>query len=435
MKTTVYYKGYLKSQFSTTKGEKIGSTVDVQSKYILEPRFRLYDAVEISEAECPTYYDYHSKPYILHEKISDVEYYFSNGQENDRCMKTASILLLLPKEQSAVSKVGDKNKLTAWNHYVPEEKGHSFLAYKDGVYHGKIEGIGYCKVEKEIETEEDGVNMPRVQSLSKNTGYLGPLFSTIFGFTSWLKNRLNALSILLFNKKLINDSPVNPGCLSPIFPLGSTSSGCGNLGCGCLSFLLALAFLVWLIWCVILGNCNQSNRQSTTDTKIIHDTVVVEVFKEKVDTLTIVKIDTLTYIDKTTKTNFEMIPLPNVQFKTNEDVLLPSSAKELQQLAEYLMKNENMTAEIIGHTDNVGKPEANKTLSRLRAESIKRFLINFGIKGSRLNAVGMGDTQPKTSNNTEEGRLMNRRVEVKLSNTEKIETKREKVDNKTIKIN
>ena len=94
-----------------------------------------------------------------------------------------------------------------------------------------------------------------------------------------------------------------------------------------------------------------------------------------------------------------------------------------------------MTAEIIGHTDNVGKPEANKTLSRLRAESIKRFLINFGIKGSRLNAVGMGDTQPKTSNNTEEGRLMNRRVEVKLSNTEKIETKREKVDNKTIKIN
>jgi outer membrane protein OmpA-like peptidoglycan-associated protein len=202
-----------------------------------------------------------------------------------------------------------------------------------------------------------------------------------------------------------------------------------------LSFLLAIAFLVWLIWCVILGNCNQSNRQSTTDTKIIHDTVVVEVFKEKVDTLTIVKIDTLTYIDKTTKTNFEMIPLPNVQFKTNEDVLLPSSAKELQQLAEYLMKNENMTAEIIGHTDNVGKPEANKTLSRLRAESIKRFLINFGIKGSRLNAVGMGDTQPKTSNNTEEGRLMNRRVEVKLSNTEKIETKREKVDNKTIKIN
>ena len=50
MKTIVaYYKGNLKSQFSTTKGEKLGNTIDMQSKYILEPRFRLYDAEEINE--------------------------------------------------------------------------------------------------------------------------------------------------------------------------------------------------------------------------------------------------------------------------------------------------------------------------------------------------------------------------------------------------
>jgi outer membrane protein OmpA-like peptidoglycan-associated protein len=207
------------------------------------------------------------------------------------------------------------------------------------------------------------------------------------------------------------------------------------LGCGCLPFLLALAFLGWLIWCVILGNCDKSKQQQMEQIKIIHDTVFVEVYKEKVDTLTIVKIDTLTYVDKTTKTNYEMISLQNVQFKTNEDVLLPSSAKELQKLAEYLMKNEDMTAEIIGHTDNVGKPASNKLLSKQRAESIKRFLISLGINGARLNAVGMGDTQPKTANDTEEGRMMNRRVEVKLSKTEKIETKREEVDNKTQKIN
>jgi outer membrane protein OmpA-like peptidoglycan-associated protein len=433
LKTTIYYKGYLKSQFSTTKGEKLGNSVDMQSKYILEPRFRLYDAVEISEEEFPTYNDYKSKPFLLHEKRSEVEYYFSNAKENDRRIKTELILLLLQKDEKPFFTEGDKNKLNTWNHYFPEEKAHSFLAFKDGIYHGKIEGVGYCKVEKEI--EEDGVNMPPVQTLSKNTGCLGPLFATIFGFTSWLKNRLNSLSILVFNKKLINDSPVNPGCLSPILPLGSTSSGCGNLGCGCLPFLLALAFLGWLIWCVILGNCDKSKQQQMEQTKIIHDTVFVEVYKEKVDTLTIVKIDTLTYVDKTTKTNYEMISLQNVQFKTNEDVLLPSSAKELQKLAEYLMKNEDMTAEIIGHTDNVGKPASNKLLSKQRAESIKRFLISLGINGARLNAVGMGDTQPKTANDTEEGRMMNRRVEVKLSKTEKIETKREEVDNKTQKIN
>jgi outer membrane protein OmpA-like peptidoglycan-associated protein len=90
-----------------------------------------------------------------------------------------------------------------------------------------------------------------------------------------------------------------------------------------------------------------------------------------------------------------------------------------------------MNAEIIGHTDNVGKPEFNKTLSKQRAESIKRFLVSLGVNGSRLNAVGMGDTQPKSANDTEEGRMMNRRVEVKLSKTEKIETKREKLETKT----
>ena len=146
---------------------------------------------------------------------------------------------------------------------------------------------------------------------------------------------------------------------------------------------------------------------------------------------TSLRIDTITYVNKTTKKNYEIITLPNVIFKTNKDVLLPSSAEDLQQLAENLLENENLTAEIIGHTDNVGKPESNKALSQKRAESIKRFLVSLGVNDSRLNAVGMCDTQPKSSNDSEEGRLMNRRVEVKLSKTEKIETKREKVDAKT----
>lgn len=448
MKTIVtYYKGQLKSQFSTTKGEKLGNTVDLQSKYILEPRFRLYDAVEIEEAEYPKYEDYKSTPFILHEKTSEVEFYFKNNEKNDQRIQTNSILLLLQKNENIILNPGDETKLLAWNDYVPEENNHSFLAFKDGVNHGKIEGIGYCKIEKTI--DDNGIEVknpihPEIgpnQHLSENNGCLGflvtlfkPVFASIFAFNTWLKNKLNFLSNGLFNKKLINDTPVNSGCLSPMLPSGCTSSGCSNFGCGCLSFLLALAFLGWLIWCVILGNCDESNQQKMEANKIIHDTVYVEVYKEKVDTLTIVKVDTLTYVDKTTKTNYEMVSLPNVQFKTNEDVLLPSSAKDLQKLAEYLIKNSDMNAEIIGHTDNVGKPESNKKLSKQRAESIKRFLVSLGVNGSRLNAIGMGDTQPKSSNDTEEGRLMNRRVEVKLSKTEKIETEREKVDSKTSKL-
>jgi outer membrane protein OmpA-like peptidoglycan-associated protein len=447
LKTIVnYYKGNLKSQFSTTKGEKLGNTVDMQSKYILEPRFRLYDAEEIKEEEYPKYDDYKSTPFVLHEEVSDVEFYFKKPSSIEKRIKTASILLLLQKDENIISNSEGNSKLKSWTEYVPEEKGHSFLAFKEGINHGKIEGIGYCKVEKTI--DENGIEIlnpiklnPSKLTTSEKNGCLGflvsifkPVFATIFAFNTWLKNKLNYLSNGLFKNNLINDVPVNSGCLNPMLPSGCTSSGCSNFGCGCLSLLLAIAFLAWLIWCVILGKCDKSNQQKMDNNKVIHDTVYVEVYKEKVDTLTIVKIDTLTYVDKTTKTNYEMVSLPNVQFKTNEDVLLPSSAKDLQKLAEYLIKNNDMNAEIIGHTDNVGKPESNKTLSKQRAESIKRFLVSLGVNGSRLNAIGMGDTQPKSSNDSEEGRLMNRRVEVKLSKTEKIETEREKVDTKTPKL-
>ncbi len=446
MKTIIaYYKGNLKSQFSTTKGEKLGNSVDMQSKYILEPRFRLYEAEEITEEEYPKYDDYKTTPFIIHEESSDVEFYFKKSSSIEKRIKTASILLLLQKDENTISNLAHKTKLNAWTEYVPEENGHSFLAFKDGINHGKIEGIAYCKVEKII--DEHGIEIlnpiklnPSILTASENNGCLGflvsifkPVFATIFAFNTWLKNKFNYLSNGLFNKNLINNAPVNSGCLNPLLPSGCSSSGCSSFGCGCLSLLLALAFLAWLIWCVLLGNCDKSNQQKMETNKVIHDTIYVEVYKEKVDTLTIVKIDTLTYVDRTTKTNYEMVSLPNVQFKTNEDVLLPSSAKDLQKLAEYLIKNNDMNAEIIGHTDNVGKPESNKTLSKQRAESIKRFLVSLGVNGSRLNAVGMGDTQPKSSNDTEEGRMMNRRVEVKLSKTEKIETKREKVDTKTQK--
>jgi outer membrane protein OmpA-like peptidoglycan-associated protein len=67
-------------------------------------------------------------------------------------------------------------------------------------------------------------------------------------------------------------------------------------------------------------------------------------------------------------------------------------------------------------------------LSQRRAESVKRFLTSLGIDEKRLTATGMGDKEPKGDNNTEEGRLMNRRVEVKLTNTEISTTTRTKTD-------
>ncbi len=126
--------------------------------------------------------------------------------------------------------------------------------------------------------------------------------------------------------------------------------------------------------------------------------------------------DSIKYIDKDNRIEtIKTITLPNVQFFTNSDQLLSSSRQDLDGLAKYLFENPNSNAEIIGHTDNVGDFQKNMKLSLDRANSVKKYLKEKGIDAIRINAIGKGPTEPKESNDTPEGRLMNRRVEVKIS--------------------
>jgi outer membrane protein OmpA-like peptidoglycan-associated protein len=67
-----------------------------------------------------------------------------------------------------------------------------------------------------------------------------------------------------------------------------------------------------------------------------------------------------------------------------------------------------------GHTDNIGKEELNIKLSQQRAEAIVSYLTEKGIDPSRLKAKGYGFSKPIADNNTEEGRAMNRRTEIKI---------------------
>ena len=134
--------------------------------------------------------------------------------------------------------------------------------------------------------------------------------------------------------------------------------------------------------------------------------------------------DTVNYIDSTVRNKYDMISLPNVQFFTDSDILLPSSAKELQQLAEYLIRNEKLKAVVIGHSDSVGSNQQKLEISQKRAESVQKFLESLGVEHNRIKSKGMGDKMPKAPNNTKEGRLMNRRVDVQLLKSEILETKR-----------
>jgi outer membrane protein OmpA-like peptidoglycan-associated protein len=83
-------------------------------------------------------------------------------------------------------------------------------------------------------------------------------------------------------------------------------------------------------------------------------------------------------------------------------------------VVELLEKNPTLSIELGGHTDNVGKPEANQKLSEQRAKAVMVYLTNKGIEPSRLSYKGYGESQPVAPNDTEEGRATNRRTEIKI---------------------
>ncbi len=105
------------------------------------------------------------------------------------------------------------------------------------------------------------------------------------------------------------------------------------------------------------------------------------------------------------------IVLNNIFFAFNSYELDPKSEKEIMQLYSFLQKNPKVSIEIVGHTDNIGSEKSNLILSENRALSVIQSLVKKGIPYSRLSYKGMGMSQPIASNNTEEGREKNRRVE------------------------
>lgn len=108
----------------------------------------------------------------------------------------------------------------------------------------------------------------------------------------------------------------------------------------------------------------------------------------------------------------EKIELRNIFFETASYGLLPASTVELDKLVRLMKGNPQMRIEVGGHTDNVGKDADNQVLSERRAGAVRDFLIGHGIAADRVTAKGYGAKQPVASNDTEEGRALNRRTEV-----------------------
>lgn len=107
----------------------------------------------------------------------------------------------------------------------------------------------------------------------------------------------------------------------------------------------------------------------------------------------------------------QTIRLNNIFFDLDKANLKAESYEELNRLVTFLKENKKIEIEISGHTDNQGSDEYNLKLSQLRAESVLSYLTSKGIDQMRLVAKGFGKSKPVASNEKEEGRAQNRRVE------------------------
>jgi OOP family OmpA-OmpF porin len=101
-----------------------------------------------------------------------------------------------------------------------------------------------------------------------------------------------------------------------------------------------------------------------------------------------------------------------INFDTGESIIKPESRPIINQIVEMLKSNPELKISVEGHTDNVGNPKSNKTLSDARANSVVAAIVGQGVDAKRLSAVGYGQDKPIADNNTEEGRAKNRRVEL-----------------------
>ena len=169
MKTRIkYYKGFLDCQFSTSTPEKIGNTYTQKSTIHLEPRFRLYDPVEIEEQEFISENELETKPYLINKGKYDVEFYFNQSYSNTYNLNQAASekesnntpkdnvhstiekvdeIILILNNQSATSSTTKEQDI---DNYVYHQEGKNafyanFYANYGKSTHGKIQGQAYLK--------------------------------------------------------------------------------------------------------------------------------------------------------------------------------------------------------------------------------------------------------------------------------------------------
>jgi outer membrane protein OmpA-like peptidoglycan-associated protein len=108
----------------------------------------------------------------------------------------------------------------------------------------------------------------------------------------------------------------------------------------------------------------------------------------------------------------------DILFDFNRAALRPESQSTLRSLANNFRQYPDEIITVEGHTDNIGSPDYNQGLSERRAHSVRSYLIDEGVPSSHIEARGYGESRPKATNSTPEGRQLNRRVEIHIRATQ-----------------
>lgn len=105
----------------------------------------------------------------------------------------------------------------------------------------------------------------------------------------------------------------------------------------------------------------------------------------------------------------------DVTFDTNSSAVRPGLYSEIDRIANVLQNYPDTVIMIEGHTDSRGSDSSNMELSHRRAEAVKSLFVQRGVTPSRIEVQAFGESQPIATNDTETGRQMNRRVEIKIA--------------------
>jgi len=154
------------------------------------------------------------------------------------------------------------------------------------------------------------------------------------------------------------------------------------------------------------------NKSLLPSYKVYNDVVKMGFNKARVKTYLVAELPT----EIVARINRDFAELSDANFDFNQSMVAETSYHLLDKIVKILKENPDLAMEISAHTDNIGSFEYNMQLSQARAQSIVNYLVSKGIEKQRLVGKGYGESRPITSNNTEDGRMKNRRVEFIILN-------------------